>query len=80
MKVPMIALALAMLASPALACTTEEMQAKATEISMKMQELALANPQKAAEVAQKLSEAQTQSVTDLESACKLYDEMLAEFE
>lgn len=80
MKVPMIALAVAMLASPALACTTEEMQAKATEISMKMQELALSNPQKAAEIGQKLSQVQTQSVTDLESACNLYDEMLAEFE
>jgi len=80
MKVSLIALALAMLASPALACTAEEAQSKATELSTKMQELVATNPQKAAEVGQKLSEAQTQSVTDLESACKLYDEMLAEFE
>ena len=80
MKAPIIALALAMLASPALACTPEEAQAKATEISTKMQELAIKDPQKAAQVGQKLSEAQAQSVTDVESACKLYDEMLAEFE
>lgn len=80
MKVSVIALALAMMASPALACTPEEAQAKAMEISTKMQTLALQDPQKAAEVGQKLLEVQTQSVADLEGACKLYDEMLAEFE
>ncbi|MFC5385497.1 hypothetical protein ACFPLB_05875 [Aquamicrobium segne] len=45
-----------------------------------MQELAAQDPQKAAEVGQKLSQVQTQSVADVEGACKLYDEMLAEFE
>ena len=79
MKVSLIALTLAMLASPALACTAEEAQSKATELSTKMQELAAKDPQKAAEVGQKLSAAQTQAVTDLDGACKLYDEMLAEF-
>lgn len=79
MKAPIIAIALAMLASPAVACTSEDLQAKAMEISTKMQELALRDPQKAAEVGKKLSEAQVQPMTDMEEACKLYDKMLAEF-
>lgn len=45
-----------------------------------MQDLAAKDPQKATEVAQKMSAAQSQAVTDLEGACKLYDDMLAELD
>ncbi|WP_047146595.1 hypothetical protein [Aquamicrobium sp. LC103] len=78
MKASFLALTIALIASPALACTAEDAQSKATELSTKMQELATKDPQKAAELAQKLSAAQTQAVSDLEGACKLYDDMLAE--
>jgi outer membrane murein-binding lipoprotein Lpp len=80
MKVSLIAITLAMLASPALACTAEEAQSKAMELSTKMQELAAKDPQKAGDVGQKLAAAQGQAVTDLDGACKLYDDMLVEFE
>ena len=72
------AAAFALAATPALACTQDEATAKAMEISQKMQELAAKDPQKAGEVAQKLSALQSQGVSDLAEACKVYDEVLAE--
>lgn len=76
MKTYLLALSVMMAATPAFACTAEEAQAKAMELSTKMQELAASNPQKAMEIGQKLSSAQSQATTDLEGACKLYDELL----
>lgn len=78
MKKYLLTAALFIAATPALACTAEEVTAKATEVSQKMQELAAKDPQKAAEVAQKMSSVQTQAATDLNAACKAYDDMLAE--
>ncbi|MBB4091687.1 hypothetical protein HGG72_22505 [Ochrobactrum pecoris] len=66
------------LATPSFACTAEEVQAKAMEVATKMQEVAAANPQKAQEIAQKMSGAQTQATSDLEGACKVYDDLLAD--
>lgn len=80
MKKALLALSIAFAATPALACTVEEVQQKAMDVSTKMQSLAVSDPQKATEVAQKLSAAQAEAVNDLESACKLYDEMLAELD
>lgn len=65
-------------ASPTFACTVEEVQAKAMEVATKMQTLAATDPQKATEIAQKLQASQTQATTDLEGACKTYDDLLAE--
>lgn len=81
MKTSLLALALTLaVASPALACTAEDVQAKAQELATKVQELAAKDPQKAGEFAQKMSSAQTATVTDMEGACKLYDELLAELD
>lgn len=82
MKAILMALGIAMLASTALACTAEEMQSKAIELPTKLMKLAATDPQKAAENGKKLTEAQSQSqsVVDLDGACKHYDEILAEFE
>ena len=74
----LLACVIAMAATPSFACTAEEATAKATEVSQKLQELAAKDPQRATEVAQKMSVAQTQVVSDMEGACKLYDDMLAE--
>ncbi|WP_313195734.1 hypothetical protein [Shinella zoogloeoides] len=79
-KAHLLAFVIAMAATPSFACTAEEATAKATEVSQKMQDLAAKDPQKATEVAQKISAAQSQAVTDLEGACKLYDDMLAELD
>ena len=76
----LLAVAFAMAATPALACTAEEATAKATELSTKLQELAASDPQKAGELAQKLTEGQTQVATNLEGACEYYDNILAEIE
>ena len=77
-KAHLLAFVVAMAATPSFACTAEEATAKATQVSQKMQELAAKDPQKMQEVAQKMSTAQTQAVSDLEGACKLYDDLLAE--
>lgn len=79
-KAHLLAFVVAMAATPSFACTAEEATAKATEVSQKMQDLAAKDPQKATEVAQKMSAAQSQAITDLEGACKLYDDMLAELD
>lgn len=76
MKAYLLAIAVVMTAaSPSLACTAEDVTAKSTEFSTKMQELAAKDPQKAAEVAQKLSGAQSQLASDPTSACKVYDDV-----
>ncbi len=76
MKTYILALSVMMAATPAFACTTEELQSKAMEVSSRMQELAASNPQKATEIGQKLATAQSQGAADLEGTCKLYDELL----
>jgi hypothetical protein len=79
MKAVLIALAFSISASSsALACTAEELQAKATEVSTKVQELAAKDPQKAGEVGQKIAAMQTEQVTDMDGACKTYDDILTE--
>lgn len=79
MKAVLIAISFALASSSALACTAEEFQKKATDFSTKIQELAAKDPQKAADISQKLSDRiTTKSATDLEANCKIYDEMLAE--
>ncbi|MBB6012155.1 hypothetical protein HNR59_001500 [Aquamicrobium lusatiense] len=76
MKTYILALSIMMAATPAFACTAEEVQSKAMEVSTKMQELAATNPEKAMEIGQKLATAQSQATTDLDGACKLYDGIL----
>ncbi|MGS1095689.1 hypothetical protein ACVCNR_14015 [Aquamicrobium terrae] len=78
MKTYLLALSIMMAATPAFACTAEEAQSKAMELSTKMQALAATDPQKAMDVGQKLSAAQSQAPTDLAGACKTYDELLEE--
>ena len=78
MKAYFLTAALIIAVTPSFACTAEEATAKATEVSQKMQDLASKDPQKAAEIAQKVSSAQAQVATDLDGACKLYDDMLSE--
>ena len=79
MKNITVALLLALASSSAaLACTPEELQSKATDVTTKMQTLVAKDPQKAGEVGQKMAGIQANQATDMESACKLYDELLAE--
>lgn len=61
-------------------CTAETMQAKAMEVSTKLQEMAATDPQKVAEITPKIQEAATrfQDGSNLEEACAFYDELLAE--
>ncbi len=80
MKTYLLTAALVFAATPSFACTAEDLTAKATEVSQKMQELAAKDPQKATAAAQKLSAVQTEAATDLDGACKLYDDMLAELD
>lgn len=63
------------------ACTPEEAQAKALEISEKMQALATSNPEKMQAVSQKLSAAASNLSSQdgsLDKTCEAYDEILAE--
>lgn len=82
MKRLVIALsALAFTVAGAMACTPEEVQAKATELSTHLQELVAKDPVKAGEVGQRLGAMQghdVASIKDLGKVCKLYDDMLAE--
>lgn len=75
---------LALSAATALACTAQDVQAKAMQVSQKMQELAQKDPNKlqavsakAQEGAQKLQAAMGAG-KGLEEVCKFYDELLAE--
>lgn len=80
MKAYLLAAAILLIATPSFACTAEEAQAKGEELSQKMQELAMKDPQKLNEIAQKMAETQTKSGADLASLCNGFDEILAEFE
>lgn len=80
MKTYLLTAALIIAATPSFACTAEDLTAKATEVSQKMQELAAKNPQRAAAVAQKMTEGQAKTATDPNGACKLYDDILAELQ
>ncbi len=75
-----IATALVVAAMPALACTPQDVQAKATQLMTEAQQLAMRNPQAAADWSKRASEAQAraQQATDLPQICKLYDEVLAD--
>ncbi|MGU3576436.1 hypothetical protein ACLBWZ_12920 [Brucellaceae bacterium C25G] len=80
MKKALLAITLVMLsAAPSLACTAEEAQTKANEVTTKLQELAVKDPNKAVEVSQKIQQTQAglSNNPDLEAICKAYDEMLA---
>jgi hypothetical protein len=78
MKTYLLTAALIIAATPSFACTAEDLTAKATEVSQKMQELTAKDPQKAAAVAQKMTAGQAQTATDPNGACKLYDDILAD--
>lgn len=81
MKTSILALGFVLAASgAAFACTAEEVQAKATEVSTKVQEVVAAHPDKAAEITEKFTALSTQAPTDMASACKLYDDLLVELE
>ena len=64
----------------AFACTPEELQTKAMELSTKVQEVVAANPDKATEVSQKFTGLQTNPPTDVEAACKAYDDLIVELD
>jgi hypothetical protein len=64
----------------AFACTSEEAQEKATALVAKYQQFAVKNPMKAAEIGQRLTEAQMKYVTDTDGACSFYDEFSAEID
>jgi hypothetical protein len=62
----------------AFACTAEELQAKAMELSTTVQTVVMANPDKATEITEKFTALQTNPPADMESACKVYDDLLGE--
>lgn len=64
----------------AFACTPEELQAKAMELSTKVQTVVAANPDKTEEITSKFTGLQTNPPTDVESACKAYDELIVELD
>ena len=64
----------------AFACTPEELQAKAMELSTKVQTVVAANPDKATEISEKFTGLQTNPPTDVASACVAYDDLLAELD
>lgn len=78
MKSISLALLLALASSSAFACTAEELQGKATELTTKMQALVAKDPQKAGEIGQKMSMTQASQASDMDGACKAYDDLLAE--
>ncbi|MGQ3671881.1 hypothetical protein ACT6QG_05735 [Xanthobacter sp. TB0136] len=65
-------------ATPALACTEDELEEKMTAVSQKVQEIAMKDPSRMAELTSKLQEAQANMTSDLEGACKFYDKLLDE--
>lgn len=66
--------------SPSFACTPEELVAKATDVSQKIQELMAKDAQKANAILEKVAAKQAETVKDVEGACKFYDEVLAELD
>lgn len=62
------------------ACTPEVAQAKLTELTTKVQEMATTNPEKLQEFATKASEIQSQMAADPEKACEAIDELLSTLE
>ncbi|HWV22475.1 MAG TPA: hypothetical protein VN036_15715 [Devosia sp.] len=81
MKTSILALGFVLAASSAaFACTAEELQAKAMEVSTKVQTVIAAHPEKATDITAKFTALQTNPPTDVESACKVYDDLLAEIE
>ena len=66
-----------------LTCTPELAQAKATDLTNKIAEMATTAPEKVAAIAPKLQEIASQMAAggdDLEAACKALDEMSAELD
>ena len=64
-------------------CTPELAQAKATDLTNKIAEMATTAPEKVAAIAPKLQEIASQMAAggdDLEAACKALDEMSAELD
>lgn len=79
MKTMTLALVLAFASSSAaLACTPEELQSKATDLTTRMQSLVAKDPQRAGDVGQKMANIQANQANDMATACKLYDDLLAE--
>jgi len=64
----------------AFACTAEDINAKATELSTSLQTLAAKDQKKAMEVTQRMQaiQAKQQAPGSMTEACKMYDELLAE--
>lgn len=64
----------------AFACTTEDITAKATELSTSLQTLAAKDQKKAMEVTQRMQQIQAkqQAPGSMADACKMYDELIAE--
>ena len=63
------------------ACTAEEAQKKATDLTTKITEMATADPAKVAELSPKLQDLATKAAAggeDLAAACKAMDEMMTE--
>ncbi|MGV3576150.1 MAG: hypothetical protein ACO1O4_13575 [Devosia sp.] len=81
MKTSILALGFILAASSAaFACTAEDLQAKAMEVSTKVQTVIAANPDKATEITAKFTALQTNPPADVASACKVYDDLLAELD
>lgn len=81
MRTPILALVLAAIASSsALACEPEDLQVKATDLSNKVQELVMQKPEMAAAIGEKFTSLQTEMISDMEGACKVYDDLLAELD
>lgn len=81
MKTSILALGFILAASTAaFACTAEELQAKAMEVSTKVQTVIAAHPEKATAITEKFTALQTNPPADVESACKVYDDLLVEIE
>lgn len=64
----------------AFACTPEELQAKAMELSTKVQTVVAANPDKATEISEEFMGLQTNPPTDVDAACQAYDDLMVELD
>lgn len=68
-------------ASPSVACTSEDLVTKAADVSQKLQVLMATDAKKANAILEKVAAAaQGETVKDVEGACKFYDEVLKELE
>jgi hypothetical protein len=73
----LVGLPILIAASPALACSQQEAQAKAMQVTSELQQLASTNPQAVAEWGKKV-QAEAQAAIKMDETCALFDRYIAE--